>query len=175
MSTFLAGRDRLVLGAADSVVRDLAARLWAPAGEDATSERVLRLEVGVEEGSPAGDPEEALTWTVTDEETRLVAPGLSLVVRPREGRASAAVARGLATSNPDLVTRLVLEAPVTAMKMVQMQLLHAGAVVGPAGAAVLRGAAGAGKSTLVAACRSAGLGFLGDESLLVDRALPDRL
>jgi hypothetical protein len=73
------------------------------------------------------------------------------------------------------VTRLVLEAPVTAMKMVRMQLLHAGAVVGPAGAAVLRGAAGAGKSTLVAACRAAGLGFLGDESLLVDRASPGRL
>lgn len=175
MSTFLSGRDRLVLEAADPVVRRLAARLWAPAAEDATAATALRLEVGVEEAAAAGDPEEALSWTVTDEETRLRAPGLSLAVRPREGRAFATVARGLAASRPDVVTRLALEAPVTAMKMVRMQLLHAGAVVGPAGAAVLRGAAGAGKSTLVAACRVAGLGLLGDESVLVDRELPDRL
>lgn len=49
------------------------------------------------------------------------------------------------------------------------QVLHAGAVVGPRGAAVLRGPSGSGKSTLVAAAHAAGLGVLGDESLLVSR------
>ena len=127
------------------------------------------------EAAAGEDPEETLSWTVSDAETVLDAPGIALAVRPREGRASASVARSLVISRPDLVTRLLLEAPVTAMKMARMQLLHAGAVVGPAGAAVIRGPAGAGKSTLVAACRASGLGFLGDESLLVDRESPDRL
>jgi len=46
---------------------------------------------------------------------------------------------------------------------------HAGAVVGPAGAVVIRGRSGAGKSTLVAAAYCAGFGVLGDESILVAR------
>jgi hypothetical protein len=48
-------------------------------------------------------------------------------------------------------------------------VVHAGAVVGPAGAVVIRGASGAGKSTLVAAAYCAGFGVLGDESILVAR------
>ncbi len=54
-------------------------------------------------------------------------------------------------------------------------MLHAGAVVGPRGAAVLRGPSGAGKSTLVAAAHRAGLGVLGDESVFVSRRDPDAL
>jgi hypothetical protein len=172
---FLAGRDRLRLEAPDPAVRALAAELWSAADDGAAAPGDLRLRVDVVEATTEGDPEEALRWEVSELETRLDAPGLSTSVRPREGRASAAVSRPLLRSRPGLVARLALEAPVTAMKMRSMQLLHAGAVVGPAGAAVIRGAAGAGKSTLVAACHLAGLGFLGDESLLVDRASPDRL
>ena len=55
------------------------------------------------------------------------------------------------------------------------QVLHAGAVVGPRGAVVVRGPSGAGKSTLVAAAHRAGLGVLGDESLFVSRDDPDSL
>lgn len=171
----LAGRDRLRLEAPDPAVRALAAELWTGADDGEDAPGGLRLRVEVVEAATEGDPEEALRWEVSDLETRLAAPGLTTSVRPREGRASASVARSLLESRPGLVARLALEAPVTAMKMPAMQLLHAGAVVGPAGAAVIRGAAGAGESTLVAACHLAGLGFLGDESLLVDRIRPDRL
>ena len=55
------------------------------------------------------------------------------------------------------------------------QVLHAGAVVGTGGAAAVRGPSGAGKSTLVAAAHAAGLGVLGDESVLVSREDPDAL
>ena len=48
-------------------------------------------------------------------------------------------------------------------------------VAGPKGAVVLRGASGAGKSTLVAAAHAAGLGVLGDESILVAREDTDAL
>lgn len=175
MRLYLAGHDEVLLDAPDESVRALASSLWVEAGRDARSTSGFSLSIAVASADVSTDPEEALSWTVSDEETRLEAPGVTMTVRPRERRASATVARSLAATRPDAVTRLLLEAPVTAMKMVRMQLLHAGAVVGRAGAAVLRGAAGAGKSTLVAACRSAGLGFLGDESLLVDRASPERL
>lgn len=174
-SAFSAGSDRVRIVAAERAVRDLASALWPAAPDESTGGDELRLAISVSETAIEGDPEEALSWTVSEEETLLEAPGIALSVRPRERRASASVARSLVAARPDLVTRLLLEAPVTAMKMVRMQLLHAGAVVGPAGAVVIRGAGGAGKSTLVAACRAAGLGFLGDESLLVDRASPDRL
>jgi hypothetical protein len=53
--------------------------------------------------------------------------------------------------------------------------VHAGAVAGPAGAVVIRGAPGAGKSTLVAAAHRAGLQVLGDETVLVARDYPNEL
>lgn len=175
MHLYLAGNDEVLLDAPDEPVRALASSLWVETSGKSRSATAFSLSIAVTSADVSADPEEALSWTVSDEETRLEAPGVTMTVRARERRASATVARSLVATRPAAVTRLLLEAPVTAMKMVRMQLLHAGAVVGPAGAAVLRGAAGAGKSTLVAACRSAGLGFLGDESLLVDRASPERL
>ncbi|HRY45505.1 MAG TPA: hypothetical protein P5164_16325 [Thermoanaerobaculia bacterium] len=175
MPVFHAGRDRVRLEAPEPAVPELAASLWPEVPDADARADELRLRIEVSDGAVEGDPEEALLWDVSGDETRLLAPGIELTVRPRARRASATVARALVSSRPDLVTRLLLEAPVTAMKMVMMQLLHAGAVVGPAGAVVVRGAAGAGKSTLVAACRAAGLGFLGDESLVVDRDDADRL
>lgn len=175
MPVFRAGRDRVRLEVSEPRLLGLAAALWAEVPGDVAPADELRLRIEGSNAAVEGDPEEALGWDVSDDETHLVAPGIEMTVRPRERIASARVARAHVDLRPGLVTRLVLEAPVTAMKMVTMQLLHAGAVVGPAGAVVVRGAAGAGKSTLVAACRAAGLGFLGDESLLVDRDDPDRL
>ncbi len=175
MPVFRAGRDLVRLEVSGPIVLEMAAALWAEAPGGGAHADELRLGIEVTDGTVEGDPEEELRWEVSDDETRLRAPGIEMTVRPRERRASATVARSLLALRPALVTRLLLEAPVTAMKMVGMQLLHAGAVVGPAGAAVVRGAAGAGKSTLVAACRAAGMGFLGDESLLVDRDDTDRL
>ena len=167
MPVFRAGRDFVRLEVFEPVVLGLASTLWAavPGGGALADELCLRIEVA--DGTVEGDPEEELRWDVSDDETRLLAPGIEMTVRPRERCASATVARSLVGLRPALVARLLLEAPVTAMKMVGMQVLHAGAVVGPAGAAVLRGRAGAGKSTLVAACRAPRRpGVLGDESLL---------
>jgi hypothetical protein len=48
-----------------------------------------------------------------------------------------------------------------------MQLTHAAAVAGPAGAVLLVGGAGAGKSTTSLACLLAGMQFLGDDYCLV--------
>lgn len=175
MPFYRAGRDLIRLEVSEPIVLELAAALWAEVPGGGAHADELRLRIEVDDGTVEGDPEEALRWEVTDDETRLAAPGIAMTVRPRERRASASVTRANVELRPALVARLLLEAPVTAMKMVGMQLLHAGAVVGPAGAVVLRGGAGAGKSTLVAACRAAGLGFLGDESLLVEREAPDRL
>jgi hypothetical protein len=74
------------------------------------------------------------------------------------------------------LARTLLEAPAAVLLGRRgWQVLHAGAVVGPRGAAVVRGPSGAGKSTLVAAAHRAGLGVLGDESLFVSRRDPDAL
>lgn len=175
MPVFRAGRDLVRLEVSEPMVLETAAALWAEAPDGGAHAGELEVRIEVVDGAVDGDPEADLRWEVSDDETRLRGPGIEMTVRPRERRAWATVARSLLGLGPALGRRLLLEAPVTAMKMVGMQLLHAGAVVGPAGAAVVRGAAGAGKSTLVAACRAAGLGFLGDESLLVDRDDADRL
>ena len=168
-----AGNDLLLLDADDGVVLDLARRLWSET--DVTAPHPFEVVLRTSGSLPDADPEESLEWKVSGNDVRLAAPGLRLSVRPYEGRAEGTVARGLASVRPDLVVRLLLETPVTAMKMLRQQLLHAGAVVGSRGAVVIRGAAGAGKSTLVAACWASGLGLLGDESLLVRRDEPDRL
>jgi hypothetical protein len=176
MPDLLAGRDVVRLETADLAVRSLAEGLWTGLSGEGTVSRTLFLSIRTLEEEVPGDPEGNLRWELGADETRLSAPGLSLRVLPRRRRASATVSRSLVRHRADLVSRLLLEAPVTAMKMAgRQQLLHAGAVVGRAGAVVLRGPSGSGKSTLVAACRHAGLGFLGDESLLVEREAPDEL
>lgn len=74
------------------------------------------------------------------------------------------------------LSRTVLEAPAAVLLGRRgWQVLHAGAVVGPRGAAVLRGPSGAGKSTLVAALHASGLEVLGDESVFASRSDPDDL
>ncbi|HSB63491.1 MAG TPA: hypothetical protein VLJ18_04960 [Thermoanaerobaculia bacterium] len=82
----------------------------------------------------------------------------------------------LSSSLRSFLARTLLEAPAAALLARRgWRALHAGAVKGPTGAVVVRGGAGAGKSTLVAAAHAAGLEVLGDESLLVSRADPDEL
>jgi hypothetical protein len=166
--TFLAGDDRVRVATSDRTLLTLAAALWVDLDEASPGPDGFQLDIEGVETLVREDPEEALRWRVDADETLLAAPGIHLRVRPPERRAEGTFSRNLLRERPDLVTRLLLE-------MVRQQVLHAGAVVGPAGAAVLRGAGGAGKSTLVAACHAAGLGLLGDESLLVHRGDPDRL
>jgi hypothetical protein len=132
--------------------------------------------------------EEGQRWTHESHEFRCEVPG-ALDVRIDFASARVAARLGLSfslllskrssllsSSLFSFLARTLLEAP-TAVLLGRRgwQVLHAGAVVGPRGAAVVRGPSGAGKSTLVAAAHRAGLGVLGDESLFVSRRDPDAL
>lgn len=100
-----------------------------------------------------------------------ISPPLSLLLSKKSPSS-------LSLSSPLLsfLARTLLEAPAAVLLGRRgWQVLHAGAVVGPRGAAVVRGPSGAGKSTLVAAAHRAGLGVLGDESVFVSRRDPDAL
>lgn len=125
----------------------------------------------------AADAERRLRWTHREEEYVAVVPGLVLLrVDLANARAEARVSRALVEKAPAFVARLLLESPVAVLLARRgFTVLHAGAVVGPGGAVVVRGGAGAGKSTLVAAAWRAGFGVLADESLLVGRDDADRL
>ncbi len=95
-----------------------------------------------------------------------IAPALSLLLSKKS----------FSSSLLSFLARTLLEAPSAVLLGRRgWQVLHAGAVVGPRGAAVVRGPSGAGKSTLVAAAHRAGLGVLGDESVFVSRRDPDAL
>ena len=92
------------------------------------------------------------------------------------GQFAGRVSAVLVSDQPSLVARLLLETPAAALLARRSYgVVHAGAVAGPAGAVVIRGAPGAGKSTLVAAAHQAGLRVLGDESVLVARSDPDEI
>jgi hypothetical protein len=98
-----------------------------------------------------------------------IAPRLSLLLSKKSSSS-------LSSSLSSFLARTLLEAPAAVLLGRRgWQVLHAGAVVGPRGAAVVRGPSGAGKSTLVAAAHHAGLGVLGDESVFVSRQDPDAL
>jgi hypothetical protein len=100
--------------------------------------------------------------------TASIAPSLSLLLSKKSSL--------LSSSLSSFLVRTLLEAPAAVLLGRRgWQVLHAGAVVGPRGAAVVRGPSGAGKSTLVAAAHRAGLGVLGDESVFVSRRDPDAL
>lgn len=133
--------------------------------------------------------EEKQRWMHEASEFRCEAPGaLSLTIDFARASVQARIApalslflsrKSLSSLSPVLssfLARTLLEAPAAVLLGRRgWQVLHAGAVVGPRGAAVLRGPSGAGKSTLVAAAHRAGLGVLGDESVFVSRSDPDAL
>lgn len=105
-----------------------------------------------------------------------IADGLHARVDLVQGCATARVSARWVEHHPSFVARLLLETP-TAVLLARRAygVLHAGAVTGPAGAVVIRGAPGAGKSTLIAAAYRAGLGVLGDETVLAARTDPNDL
>lgn len=129
--------------------------------------------------------EENQRWVHEAHRFRCEVPGaLELTIDFARARVDARIAPGLfiplskkpSSSLSSFLARTLLEAPAAVLLgRRSWQVLHAGAVVGPRGAAVLRGPSGAGKSTLVAAAHGAGLGILGDESLFVSRRDPDAL
>jgi hypothetical protein len=171
--------DSLRLHTNDVRVVALADRLWDRAPRGAAPEAPVEFAIDVassEQDVPfcdAGDEQ----WVIGTDDVEL---SLRDLLRARiecaSGRLAARVASGLVAAQPTLVARLLLEAPAGAMLARRSYgVVHAGAVVGPAGAVVIRGAPGAGKSTLVAAAHQGGLGVLADEAILVARRDPDQL
>ena len=102
MPVFRAGRDLVRLEVSEPVVLEMAAALWAEAPGGGAHADELQVRIEVVDGTVEGDPEEELRWEVSDDETRLRAPGIEMTVRPRERIAAATVAwkRGAPSSSP---------------------------------------------------------------------------
>ena len=189
--------DLVRLTSDEPLVFELAERLWERAAADAGDGirmEILRAPAGAEAG---GSPrsvadfsysfEESQRWVHEEHQFRCEVPGaLDVKIDFASAHVAARLAPSLSllpsqksSSSLSLLSflaRTLLEAPAAVLLGRRgWQVLHAGAVVGPRGAAVLRGPSGAGKSTLVAAAHRAGLGVLGDESLFVSRRDPDAL
>lgn len=131
---------------------------------------------GDDDTSPAQPFEERWSVGTDDAELSLGDDQLHAHIECARGRFMGRVSAGLVADQPSLVARLLLETSAAALLARRgYGVLHAGAVAGPAGAVVIRGSAGAGKSTLVAAAHRSGLGVLGDESVLAARSDPDEL
>src|SRR5512140_2985903 len=137
---------------------------------------------------PSFSFEESQRWVHEEHEFRCAVPGaLEVTIDFATSRIRASLSPSFSlllskksslrsSSFSSFLARTLLEAPAAVLLGRRgWQVLHAGAVVGPRGAAVLRGPSGAGKSTLVAAAHAAGLGVLGDESVFVSRRDPDAL
>lgn len=165
------------------MILSLADRLWdrVPAGShvDLHVPTALEFSVDVRPAEGRGRPPEPQeeSWVVGPEHVELsLGRELQAHIELVRWRVAAQVSARLVADEPSLVTRLLLETPAAVLLARRgYGVVHAGAVVGPAGAVVIRGAAGAGKSTLVGAAYGAGLGVLGDESVLVARSDPDDL
>ncbi len=171
--------DTLRLRTNDVRVVGLADRLWdrAPRGATLDAPVEFAIDVTSSEGDvpfcDAGDEQ----WVIgTDDVELSLRDVLQARIECAGGRLAARVASGLVAAQPALVARLLLEAPAGAMLARRTYgVIHAGAVVGPGGAVVIRGGPGAGKSTLVAAAHRDGLGVLADEAILAARRDPDQL
>jgi hypothetical protein len=173
---FAPPRDHLLLAANDARVFGLAERLWKPASGPGVSP--IRFEISSRPGpGPGAEPERDLVWSPTTRGWDVTLdPLLALSIDFGAALVRATVSTGLLEGSPALAARYLLEAPAAALLSHRAwQVLHAGAVVGPRGAIVIRGGPGAGKSTLVAAAWKEGLAVLADESLLVARDDPDHL
>ncbi|MFN7989671.1 MAG: hypothetical protein U0529_19515 [Thermoanaerobaculia bacterium] len=175
---FAAPRNEIRLETNDVRVLGLAEKLWERCGPAGPGGPPIHLRVDVRPGGGGGPlPEKEISWDLGDEEyAASVAEVLSLRIALPEARVNAQLSDGLLEADPSFVTRTLLEAPTAVLLCRRgFAALHAGAVVGPKGAVVLRGAGGAGKSTLVAAAWRDGLGVLADESILVSREDPGLL
>lgn len=170
-------RDTVVVATNAADVIALADRLWSRAATNADGD-VVRLSVDVTEADERVHGAFAQEAWCVEHDAITVTAGRALSARI-EFEPPSAVARVTADTlerDPSLAIRLLLEAPAaTLLARRRYQALHAGTIVGPAGAVVVRGPSGAGKSTLVAAAVMSGLGTLGDESVLVARDDADEL
>lgn len=182
-TSYVVPRDAIRLETNDPRILALADRLWdrAPAGPDAARRVPAPLAFAIEvspadDGAPPPQPLEE-SWSIgTDDAELSLGDQLHARIECASGRLAGCVSAALVSAQPSLVARLLLETPAAALLARRCYgVVHAGAVAGPAGAVVIRGAPGAGKSTVVAAAHQAGLRVLGDESVLVARSDPDEI
>ena len=172
--------DRVDLKTDAIEVLQLAERLWEAAPEEGCPRPPITIRVRLSpDERPPRPLSDAPEWR-SEREGRLWTATLGAEATVRidvwAAAVDAEVSEPLLRDAPALAARLTLEAPVALLLCHRgFQPLHAGAVAGPKGALVLRGAQGAGKSTLVGAAWRAGLAVLGDESVLVSRDDPDAL
>lgn len=180
--TYAPRNDRIRIRTNEPRLLALADRLWVRAAPASSADDAPRgqlefaLSVVPDREERAG-VEDCERWTIEQERISLEVVGsLRLLIEFHPPRATAHVSEFLLARRPALVARLVLEAPSAELLARRGYMVtHAGAIVGPAGAVVIRGPSGAGKSTLVAAAYCAGFGVLGDESILVARDDPDEI
>jgi len=173
--------DRIRIQTNEPRLFALADRLWVRAESPAFGKEGMRDELdfalSVTPDSPEGQPSEsAENWTVEAEHISLVAGALRVRIELTSPRVTGQVSESVLANRPADVARLLLETPAAVLLARRSYVVaHAGTVVGPAGAVVLRGPSGSGKSTLVAAAHRAGFGVLGDETVLVAREDCDEL
>lgn len=170
--SFAVPGDAILLESNDGRVLRLAEKLWERVEGGSANGGAIDLCVTVRPGRAAGPvPDRQLAWELGENVyAASIGSSLELRIDLANARVHAEVSAGLLEAAPSFVARTLLEAPVAVLLCRRgFTVLHAGAVVGPRGAVVLRGAGGAGKSTLVAAAWRAGLNVLADESLLVSR------
>ena len=182
--SYVVPRDVIRVLTNDPRIVALADRLWdrAPAGAHVGRRVPAPLALAIEvfpdcDDRPAPQRLEEC-WNVGKDVAELsVGDGhLHAVIDGARAQFAGRVSAGLVAEQPSLVARLLLETPAAALLARRgYGALHAGAVAGPVGAVVIRGSAGAGKSTLVAAAHRFGLDVLGDESVLAARNAPDEL
>jgi hypothetical protein len=171
--------DTVVLTSNDPRLFELAGRLWREDGPSAAAAQApIEIRIEATEGPEPGFlAERSVIWRLGEDEYELRLGGLLWArMELASARIRGGVSTGVLRTDPALAARFLLEAvPTVFLGRRAFQVLHAGAVVGPRGAVVVRGGSGAGKSTLVAAAWKAGLGVLADETLLVWREDPDEL
>ena len=126
-------------------------------------------------GHSTGDLSER--WSVGAHDVEFsVAGRMSGRIECERARVAGRIASGLIDEHPELVARLMLETSAAVLLARRgYGVLHGGAVAAGGKAVVIRGAPGAGKSTLVGAAHHAGLEVLGDETVLVARDDSDEL
>jgi hypothetical protein len=181
--TYAPPHDRIRIHTNDPRLFALADRLWERAERPALRDKDGRYGELVFELSVVPDSAEhpladgCEQWTVTPQQINLdFAGSLHMRTEIARLRVTGDVTESLLTARPVDVARLLLETPSAELLARRgYVVVHAGTVVGPAGAVVIRGRSGAGKSTLVAAAFRAGFDVLGDETVLVARDDCDRL
>ncbi len=155
----------------------MADRLWTTGPARRLPRAPISFSIDTDDRAVSSSNPLAEEWSVgVDDVEFALSDALEGRIACRRGQLTARVAASLVDANPSLVARMLLETPAAVLLARRAYaVVHAGAVTGPGGAVVIRGAPGAGKSTLVAAAHRAGLGVMGDETVLVAREYPDEL